>query len=73
MIGWIKRAGGIVAAAIGLLLVGVLALGLAANTIAGLIGVVASLPHWVVVTLWTAGPLLVLIGVWSWAERKPRP
>lgn len=69
MIDWIKRAGGIAAAAIGLLAVGVLGLGIAANTVTGLVGVAASLPHWAVVAAVALGPALGLVGMWAWRRR----
>lgn len=69
MIGWLKRAGVIVAAAVGLLALGVLSLGIAANTITGLLGVVASLPHWAVVAACALGPVLGLVGLWAWRRR----
>lgn len=69
MIGWFKRAGGIVVAAVALLALGVLSLGIAASTVAGLIGVVVSLPHWAVVAACALGPVLGLVALWAWRRR----
>lgn len=69
MTGWIRRAGGVAAAGIGMLIVGVLALGIAANTAAGVVSFWASLPQQVLVALWIIGPVVAIVAVLAWTRR----
>lgn len=67
MIGWLKRAGVIVMAAVGLLFAGILAIGMATNVGVALVQFVIGLP----VLLWVAvlGFGGVLAAVW-WFTRR---